>query len=308
MKGILILCLAVSVQACAMEKIETPKRKSSFIEELVNGGFAGCLEVLINNPLIVVKNDLIVPQVKKTEAITQPKSFTDMMKVFVYKYYKGCGTGMASMIPITAFQNSMALVLAQQYGSEKTLTQEASAAMQAGTLSALLSSPADLLVLQRQNARFATEFLFETVKRVWSEKGLRTFYRGITATGLRDGCFTVAYKSGGKLLQEQVPLKSGSEKVDGLIASLLVAVLASVGSQPLDVISAKMKADLSGQTFKSFFSSIYTIQQTEGYASFMKGCSARTARIVLAVPLLNYLTANKAGMSLVNTTKAVFEE
>ena len=274
MKGLFLLLLAACVSSLAMESVDKIKsqQKASFWQEVLNGGVAGALEVLLNSPLIVLKNELIL-QAKGTKPapVVSAESWQEAAQAFVRKYYKGCGTGMASMIPITAFQNSMSLVFAQAFGAGKSLTAQALAAMQAGMLSSLLSSPADLVVLQRQNPKFVGESFAETMQRVLSQRGVLTLYRGVTGTGLRDGLFTVAYKSGGKLLQEEVRVSTGNKKLDGFLASILVAVVASVVSQPLDVVSAKMKSDLACTKYKTSFSTVQSIYTSEGLGAFMKG-------------------------------------
>src|SRR5438445_5829835 len=149
------------------------------MEDFLNGAFAGGIEVVVNNPLVVIKNDLILSKKGNGARKNILNSLTDHLmdpKKMVQKYYKGCGAGVASMAPITALQNGATFFLTKGFGDNPTLAQKTMAACGAGWFSALLASPADLVVLQRQNKLYAQESLSNTLQRIYRVNGLKSVY------------------------------------------------------------------------------------------------------------------------------------
>ena len=69
----------------------------------------------MSNPLIVLKNDLILrskghtPQPPGPQGQPLHASAKQRAEQLIRKYYKGCGTGVLFMAPIVAVQNSTAL-------------------------------------------------------------------------------------------------------------------------------------------------------------------------------------------------------
>lgn len=320
-----LTCLLLSMAACmsmsAMQEKtqETAQQpQATFMHNLIRGACAGALEVVVNNPLIVLKNQLILAAKDKGSQATvaaiigmaeaaRPGVFMHRFGQSVQKYYKGCGTGIASMAPITAFQNGVALFLTEHLGSNPTIEQKTLAAFIAGFSSALLSSPADLLVLQRGISEFKHERLLQTWNRVLGVGGLRgmaRLYRGFTGTALRDGVFTAGYKTGGALLQPYNPIHTGNQWWDTVLCNALAGVIAAAISQPVDVITARMKSDLSKNTYKNTLQTAQLLMEKEGPSALFKGLVPRGSRIFLAIPLLSILTDEKASAELIDTLKS----
>ena len=179
---ILLFCVASSLVAMEQAK-EKPKKQLSFLENFANGAAAGGIEVMMSNPLIVLKNDLILrskghtPQPPGPQGQPLHASAKQWAEQLIRKYYKGCGTGVLFMAPIVAVQNSTALILAELFkkDSRATYLERAMAAFCAGSLSSMIESPADLVVLQRQNPAFKTESYRETWQRIYQHRGFATF-------------------------------------------------------------------------------------------------------------------------------------
>lgn len=220
------------------------QKQSTFLHNFVNGAVAGAAEVVISNPLIVLKNELILrsknnrPQPPGPhERLHEPRASSNKFFELLKKYYKGCGTGIVFMAPIVAIQNSAALILAEQFKGDSNANelQRAAAAFCAGSLSSMIESPADLVVLQRQSPAFKNESYEQTWQRIYKHKGLPTFYRGITATCVRDGTITIAFKGGGEMIRNSLPLTTGNKTVDKTLSDICAALVATVLSQPADV-------------------------------------------------------------------------
>ena len=311
-KGVLIAMCAMNTTAHTMDtykkqEIVSVKRNRTFMEDVLDGAIAGSIEVLVDNPLSVMKNNLILSKNGSNSGKPALNLLKDNFNSFknnlknpqkiVQKYYKGCGTGVASMAPITALQNSMTFLLAQSFGNNPTLAQKTIAACGAGYLSALLASPADLVILQRQNPLYTCESLGGTLRRIYGVNGLRTMYRGLNGTGIRDGLFTAAYKTGGSVIHTIVPPITDNAEKNKILCASFAGLIAAIFSHPADVISARMKSDLSASYYKTTPQTAFTIVKEEGLAALFKGVTPRALRIMFAIPLmsavLNYEPSSK---------------
>lgn len=306
-KSVLIAACAMNTPIHAMDTykkqdIVAVKKSRTFMDDVVDGAFAGSFEILVDNPLSVIKNDLILSTTKNKTNKTIFDSFKNNLmnpKKMVKKYYKGCGTGMASMAPITALQNSMAFLLAQPFGDNPTLAQKTMAACGAGYCAAILASPADLVVLQRQNALYTRESLAGTLRRIYRVNGCMTMYRGLNGTGIRDGIFTAAYKTGGNVIHSIVPPITDDTKKNKIICASFAGLVAAVISHPADVITARMKSDLAASHYKTTPQTLVTIVKEEGLSALFKGVTPRAFRIMFAIPLISTVLEYEPGTTLV---------
>ncbi len=318
-KATLLCMVTASHTLCMDEKTkEQPEKQSTFLKSFLNGAVAGSVEVMVSNPLIVLKNELILrAKAHPSHAPASPEALKHMfknlskerMRELMQKYYKGCGTGILFMAPIVAIQNSTALVLAQlfQGQSDVTLAQKTLAAFCAGACSALIEGPADLLVLQRQNPSFKHELLKDTWQRIYKERGLSTFYRGISATCMRDGTITIAYKAGGEIIRKWNPLTTNNEAVDKTLSDMVAAVLAATLSQPADVVSGRMKSDLTKSVYKNCIQTALHIIRKEGIRALYKGLVPRGTRAFLAIPLWRLLTEQEVGTQALARLEKLFK-
>lgn len=304
----LFIGCSMSFGALCMEMCDTDEFSSSkertFLDGVIDGAVAGGVEVAFNNPWVALKNELILSKEgneANTSMIKQLYAQLSDPKKMIRKYYKGCGMGIASMAPITALQNSIAFLIAKSFGSDPTLAEKTIAAFGAGCLSASLASPADLVVLQRQNPSFASENLFGTLRRIYKVNGFATVYRGVTGTGARDGIFTVAYKTGGDVINTIVPSITGNVAVDKAFYASFAGVIAAILSHPADVITARMKNDLTASEYTTSIQTARTLIKEEGMRALFKGLTPRAFRIILAIPLLSAMIEHEVGTRAIHS-------
>ncbi len=286
------------MDSCDMQEVSPQKRERTFWKDVLDGAVAGGIEVMCNNPLVVIKNNLILSKETSASGKGVLKAFSTQLanpKGMIKKYYKGCGTGIASMAPITALQNSIAFLLGKGFGDAPTLAQRTVAAFGAGCISALLGSPSDLVVLQRQNPLYSGETLMGTLRRIYGVKGLATVYRGISGTAARDGIFTAAYKTGGDAINSVIPSITGNPEVDVVLCASLAGVIAAVLSHPADVIAARMKSDLEVVNYKTVWQTASTLVKEERASALFKGLAPRAFRIMLAIPLISAMLQWEVG-------------
>jgi len=272
------------------------------MEDFFNGAIAGAMEVVVNNPLVVIKNNLILNKKEKGTDALKKGLFVNPQNI-VTKYYKGCGTGMILMAPITALQNSTTFLFTKILDNNPTVTQKTIAACCAGYVSAILASPADLIVLQRQNPFYTQESFNGTLQRIYRVNGLKTIYRGLNGTGIRDGVFTAAYKTGGNIIHGIVPTITGNTNVDKIICASLAGLMAAIVSHPADVISTRMKNDLAVSYYKTTCQTAFRIVKEEGASALFKGLTPRAFRIMLAIPLISLALDYKIGTSVIKQIK-----
>ena len=271
------------MEMCDMQEIPQQKKERTFLKDVLDGAVAGGIEVMCNNPLVVIKNNLILSKEGNASGKGFAQSFYTQLadpKAMVKKYYKGCGTGIASMAPITALQNSIAYLLGKAFGDTPTLAQRIVAACGAGCLSASLGSPSDLVVLQRQNPLYAGEALTGTLRRIYGVKGLATLYRGVSGTAMRDDIFTAAYKTGGDAINRVIP--SIRE-----ILLLMLSMCSPCRSSSGDSLTSGRryrcwyKSDLAASHYKTTWQTACTLVKEERASALFKGLAPQLSGLCL---------------------------
>lgn len=294
-----------AMDSADMQEVKTTKKDASFLKDFLNGAIAGGLEVACNNPLVVLKNDLILSKGgSEKNMLAMLVEYAKDPKKMLKKYYKGCGTGIASMAPITALQNGIAVMLGGIFGDDPTLAQRTLAACGGGAMSAILGSPSDLVVLQRQNPLYTNETLMATVRRICAHNGLATLYRGVAGTATRDGIFTAAYKTGGEALSAVMPSLTGNPSIDKIVCASLAGVIAAIISHPDDVITARMKSDLAREQYQNSIQTAMSIVSEESVAALFKGLTPRAFRIMIAIPFISAVLQLQPGSRAVESLVA----
>eukprot|EP00461_Guttulinopsis_vulgaris_P010663 UN10741 len=157
----------------------------------VIGSVAGIAECTVNQPLIYFKNCLQT----KTPISFKPTTL-----------YRGYTTNIATLAPITAIQVSMThaaqkvLFPRKKGDGPAPLWQTMIAASIAGAGSGLIGGPSEAVILQQQKTGASS---MDTLRRMWSERGLRGLFRGTQHCCLRDAGFTVGFSALGPYLTEQ---------------------------------------------------------------------------------------------------------
>ena len=151
------------------------KREFSFWEQTAIGGISGVCEVLSTQPTVAVKNAL---------QEVRPIHFTPRFM------YTGVVINAASIAPITAVQFGANRALAPFFADKNGVLSpgmEIATACTAGMISALVSGPAELVMIQQQ--RFGTS-LGATFSSLVSQRGLGIMGKGLSLAAGRDGLYT----------------------------------------------------------------------------------------------------------------------
>jgi predicted MFS family arabinose efflux permease len=271
-----LLCLLILVRTsffvCAQQEDKPSQYANAlakFGSHIAIGSVAGITEVLINQPLIYVKNTLQ----QRKKIIFHPSI-----------WYRGFGVNIACMVPTTAVQISTNKVLEDVF-CDASVKAAMLRSLSAGALSALVSNPIELVILHQQNDGKAA---YPTIKNLTARQGLSGLYRGLSPKMLRDGLFGVGFLSMYPLLESKIRATFIDDKsLAFIMAGVATGAMTAVVSHPFDTISTFMQADYNKEQVATTAQTIRTIYARDGYSGFFKGVSPRGARIMLAIPLMN---------------------
>lgn len=157
------------------------------MENLSVGAMGGAVEVCLQMPILTYKFCL-------QEGRALPTS--------VAGWYRGVGVQASTVAPITALQFCVNGMLQQLVCSTRekasgghssmgaadlTDAEMMATAAGAGTISALVYSPVDLLTIQQQKL---DKGVFNTVRHIWQHYGVQGMFRGLGACAVREAVYT----------------------------------------------------------------------------------------------------------------------
>lgn len=241
----------------------------SLANSLVIGSVAGMTEVLVDQPLIYCKNMLQQGQ----KISLDPRVL-----------YRGFGVNISCMVPTTALQIAANSALEDIIPGIDTSTMMLRA-FGAGALSALTSTPTELIVLQQQNAGTSTRV---TIQNFIEQQGYGVLYRGVSPKALRDGVFCVGYLSLYPVLKNEIRATYiDSDPMAMLIAGMSAGVVTAVASHPFDTVATLMQADYARKQNVTMLQTASALYRQNGAKGFFKGVVPRGTRVAMAIPLMN---------------------
>ena len=253
-----------------------------FWREFLLGGASGIVEVSVNQPIVYWKNSV---QQRKKIKWRHPSV-----------WYRGYSVNAGSMAPITAIQmgaNSVLASMLKEEGEEEISdNKRIFVSGLAGMISALVSSPAELAMIQQQNNG---KGLHATVAEIF-KSGRSTIFRGLIPTAIRDGMFTAGYITVAPLVQREIQEvlrnqfdgeldeKFDTEFAASIAAGAITGAGVAISTQPWDMIKTTMQSKQGDATIRETIRSLY---QEGGVVHFWRGGIGRGTRIVLAITLMN---------------------
>jgi predicted Zn-ribbon and HTH transcriptional regulator len=268
---LLFCCITNTYGTTGANDNSQDKKPLTIAENIAVGSVTGIAEVTVNQPLVTIKNT--IQQGKK-------------LSLSPAQLYRGYGANVASMAPITAIQVAVNGVLRNHLSQggtrELSTSDKMTAAFVAGTLSAAVSSPSELVVLHQQNYG---KDMYSTVKEILASKGVKGMYRGVIPTACRDGGFTTGYLALSDVAKAQVASKVDNELLASLSGGIAAGLVASVVTHPFDTTKTYMQAKNVGM--QDAAKSIYA---KDGWSGFFKGLIPRSTRVGLAVALMSYVS------------------
>ncbi len=280
-KGTLVFCFAGISFAQGMEDEQASPRASSFIKNVLIGSAAGIAEVLVNQPTVFVKNLL-----QQQREVIKHEGILNVLKNVVKKspaqFYRGLGVNMACMVPTTAAQISISEKLKWVLPGEDMPTSFGRNAI-AGGLSALTCNTSELIIVNQQNWKTNA---WKTAQRLHRDNGSLVCMRGFMAKALRDSFFCAGFLTAYPMAKECFQKKTGNSIVATLLATASVGPATAAVSHPFDTISTRMQGDPSKKSIQGFIDAAKTVYRGGGSKAFFSGLTPRTARVIVAIPLM----------------------
>lgn len=254
------------------------------LNELQNasvGMTVGVIEVACLQPLNYAKN-----MVQQGQPLTMdPK-----------KLYRGVGANMVNMGSCTMIQFAVGGKLKQMVAGAdadgKALRsvkphEEMLCGIVAGTTSALVGGPLELIMIQQQRKGGST---MATLGNIASPN---TIYRGFVGAAVREALWTCGYLSIPPIvsgyLMETYPDTFKSKVEARVPAALLGGLFACYLTHPFDTIKTCMQGDIERTTYGSFTQTAKMIYAESKIPGFFRGATFRYGRMVIAVALMDTL-------------------
>lgn len=284
MKKLICMGIFLCVMPYTLWAMDSPKSKWAIIAEhtqaLGLGAATGTIEVLVDQPLIGIKNWLQLPYEKRAKIALTPRYL-----------YTGLMTNVAGMAPATALQIAVNTGLEAAIEGED-LPAKLMRASAAGVASSVVANPIELIILQQHITQARAPAV---VNAVVDAAGMRTLLsRAITLTAAREGFFApgylVVYPMIKELIEEKLENKTVAIVGSGMLTGGIIAVL----THPLDTIKTRLQADYTKAeiaTIRDACRSLYyeideKTGKKIGWRSFYKGGAARATRAIIAIPLM----------------------
>ena len=209
--------------------------------------------------------------------------------------YRGVGANAVNMGSCTMIQFAVGGSLkAKVLGDEKrhlSLAEEMACGIGAGTTSALVGSPLELIMIQQQRkgGSFATH-----MGGLLSQPTV--LGRGFIGCAVREALWTCGYLSippvVRRTLMESYPERFPTNEIARVPAALLGGLFACYLTQPFDTIKTCMQGDIERKTYNTFTDTAKKLNAESGIPGFYRGATFRYGRMVCAVFILDFLKEN----------------
>lgn len=250
--------------ASFFQQPEVKREPLTHCESALVGMASGVLEVVVDQPLVTLKNEL------------QKGGKLDFSARVLYGGFSANAAGMAL---VTAVQAGVNNALKGWWHPSEALN-FASASL-AGAASALVACPSELVMdRQRENEKRQASprpTYSRTVTELVREWGLPGLYRGLLPTMVRDSGFTVAYAAGAPYLKEKLKPYLG-EWMATAVSGATAGVAGALATHPFDTLKTWRQAGLAHDVWQGTLKK--SLQQ------LYKGFVPRATRVVMATTLL----------------------
>ncbi|CAF0835217.1 unnamed protein product [Adineta steineri] len=265
------------------------------LPRVINGGIAGIVGVICVFPLDLVKTRMQ----NQSKAVGQPPAYKNILdcafKTFRGEGFRGMYSGSAVNILLITPEKAIKLVandafrqLLKTKDGSLPMHRQILAGAGAGTCQIVVTTPMELLKIQRQMAKSKNSPTSlnsrQLAMQLYREKGIRGLYQGVGATFTRDVVFSMMYfplfayfnDKGKAPGSNQVPFYHSF--ASGIGAGAISAFLAT----PLDVIKTRLQTLENKNRYSGFIDCTTKIMSEEGASAFFKGS---LLRVMVIAPL-----------------------
>ncbi|CAF4986898.1 unnamed protein product, partial [Rotaria sp. Silwood1] len=265
------------------------------LPRIINGGIAGIVGVICVFPLDLVKTRMQ----NQSKMVGQPPLYKNIFDCAVKTFRSGGFRGMysGSAVNILLITPEKAIKLVANDGFRYALkTKDGSLPMHrqilagagAGTCQIVVTTPMELLKIQRQMAKSKDSTLSPNARQLaiqlYREKGILGLYKGVGATFTRDVIFSMMYfplfayfnDKGKTPGNNQVPFYHSFGS--GIVAGAISAFLAT----PFDVVKTRLQTLEYKHRYSGIIDCATKIMKEEGSSAFFKGS---LLRVMVIAPL-----------------------
>ncbi|KAJ3339222.1 carnitine transporter [Gonapodya sp. JEL0774] len=259
--------------------VETPKKGRGLagLKSFISGGFGGICLVLVGHPFDLIKVRL---------QTAKPGEYSGTLDVIrkaikadgVLGLYRGVIPPILGITPVFALYfwgYEMGAQFVRWYSNKPEAPLSTWQICQAGFYSAipgtLLMGPMERIkiVLQTPNSPYKT--LAQATSHVWKDGGMRSLFRGTTATLVRDGPASMAWFATYELIKGALSPASGQLSPGAvLFAGGMAGVANWTVAIPPDVIKSRIQSSPAG-TYKGIVDCTLKTVAAEGPGALFKG-------------------------------------
>ncbi len=201
---------------------EEVKKKKSILQNIGVGSLSGISAVSMIQPLIYFKNmKQLGSHVKRNPRV----------------WYRGVGGFAASFAPTIALQTAVKGIFSNIWDLGPVV-----AALAGGAFSALVVCPAEGIMIQQQKTGVG---FFKTAEYVYTDYGIRGFYRALLPTAAREATFAAAYLGVTPIVKRKLESLGMHAWIAQILAGAGVGIAAAGISHPFDTVKTQQQGDLS---------------------------------------------------------------
>jgi len=242
------------------------------VQNALVGATVGMIEVLMLQPFNYAKN-----MVQQGEPIA----------LNVVSWYRGVGPNCINMGSCTMIQFAAGGSFKNMFGKDITPIQEMACGIGAGTLSAFVGSPLELIMIQQQRKGNST---IQAIKSVATPS---LILRGFEGMAVREALWCCGYLSIPPIIKRELraryPDTFPTDNKARVPAALLGGLFACYLTQPFDTMKTCMQGDIEQKKFGSMIQTGKILYKEAGIFAFYRGATFRYGRMCCAVFLLDYL-------------------
>jgi len=169
-----------------------------------------------------------------------------------------------------------------------TLQEEMACGIAAGSVSALVGSPLELVMIQQQRKGGSGPARIGEIAQ-----NPINFSRGLLGMAVREALWTCGYLSippvVRRTLMNQYPSTFDTNDKARVPAALLGGLFGCYMTHPFDTIKTCMQGDIERKVYGNFIQTAKTINEESGFTGFYRGATFRYGRMVCAVFIMDLL-------------------
>ena len=269
----------------------------SALENIVVGSAAGALETCIQMPLITYK---FCSQEGRRLPTSIPEWYRGLLvqagTVAPITAFQFCANGLLQMM-VVRFDNIRGSPSSPSSGVQRELTDSEMilTAAGAGSISALLYSPVDLITIHQQKLRMG---MIETGQHIIQEYGWgkNGFYRGFFPCMIREAVYVSGYLGLAPVLTSHLLVQSSTDTIHnesssiiirspfvaGILGASMAGVFSALVTHPIDTAKTCIQSDFSGKIWPNLSTTVPKLIKTSGVSSLFRGFLSRTTNICVA--------------------------